>query len=60
MDEAVKRMHIPRHLRRVGERAQIRQIIEQIVRKIYRANFLHPSGGARARLVGVAACGGVK
>jgi hypothetical protein len=60
MDEAVKRMHIPRHLRRVGERAQIRQIIEQIVRKIYRANFLHPSGRERARLVGVAACGGVK
>jgi hypothetical protein len=53
MDEAVKRMHIPRHLRRVGERAQIRQIIEQIVRKIYRANFLHPSGRVHMRLVGV-------
>jgi hypothetical protein len=52
MDEAVKRMHIPRHLRRVGERAQIRQIIEQIVRKIYRANFLHPSGRVHMRLVG--------
>jgi hypothetical protein len=46
------RIHIPCRRRWVGERAQIRQIIEQIVRKIYRANFLHPSGRVHMRLVG--------